>query len=151
MSGANYIGESAGMMGSLMGCSFEAMVIDNDMIGNVQRALRGIEVNKDTLSVDVIRQSVTGEGPGHFLHHPQTLELMETEYLYPSLADRGTCDEWQANGSKDIVEVAHGRVKSMLKDYYPEYIDPKTDKKIREAFPQINLKPEQFKAGNGRW
>ena len=53
-------------------------------------------------------------------------------------------------GSKDIYEVAHERVKALLADYYPEYIDPKIDAKIRENFP-IKLRPEDMKPGNGRW
>ncbi len=55
MAGCNYIGETAGMLGSLMACSFEAMVIDDDMIGNVMRAVRGIEVTDETLSFGAIR------------------------------------------------------------------------------------------------
>jgi trimethylamine:corrinoid methyltransferase-like protein len=53
-------------------------------------------------------------------------------------------------GSKDIYEVAHERVKVLLANYYPEYIDPKIDVKIRANFP-IKLRPEDMKPGNGRW
>ena len=49
LAGANRVLESAGMLGSLMGCSFEALVIDNDMLGMAQRILRGVEVTDDTL------------------------------------------------------------------------------------------------------
>ena len=28
------------------------------------------------------------EGPGHYLGHPQTLSVMQTEYVYPAVADR---------------------------------------------------------------
>ena len=86
LAGANRVLESAGMLGSLMGCSFEALVIDNDMLGMAQRVVAGIEVNDDTLSLEVIRNAALG--PGHYLGQPQTLELMETDYLYPELADR---------------------------------------------------------------
>ena len=34
--------EAAGMLGSLMGCSFEQLVVDNDMLGMVLRTVRGI-------------------------------------------------------------------------------------------------------------
>ena len=48
------------------------MVIDNDMIGNIQRIIRGIEVTDETLSVDVINEAV--HGVGHYLGNEQTLE-----------------------------------------------------------------------------
>ena len=53
-------------------------------------------------------------------------------------------------GRKDLYAQAHDKVGQMLADYYPEYIDPKADQRIRERFP-IRLKPEEMKPGNGRW
>ena len=50
LAGCNNVSESAGMVGSLMGCSYEAIVTDNDMLGNVLRTVRGIEINEETLS-----------------------------------------------------------------------------------------------------
>ena len=96
----------------------------------------------------MIRGTVFGRG--HYLGHPQTLELMETEYLYPEVADRRTAGEWETTGKEDVAELAHRRVKQVLSSHYPEYIDPDVDRKIRERFP-IRLAPEDMKAGNGRW
>ncbi|MBT4891168.1 MAG: methyltransferase [Rhodospirillales bacterium] len=50
--GANMIYESAGMQASLLAFSMEGMVIDNDMIGNIKRTLKGIEVTEDSLSIE---------------------------------------------------------------------------------------------------
>jgi trimethylamine--corrinoid protein Co-methyltransferase len=146
--GCNYIGESAGMLGSLMACSYEAMIIDNDMLGSILRTIRGIEVNDDTLSLETIRETVFGAG--HFLGHAQTLSLMETEYLYPSIADRQAYGQWEQTGKKDAFDIAHEKAKKMLSSHYPTYIDPKVDEKIRAAFP-IMLKKEDMQMGNGRW
>jgi trimethylamine--corrinoid protein Co-methyltransferase len=146
--GCNNVSESAGMLGSLMALSLEAMVIDNDMLGAVLRTVRGIEVNEETLSYDVIGQVVNGEG--HFLRTDQTLKLMRTEYEYPALADRRTPGEWELAGSKDIREMAGERVKAILAAHYPEYIEPAIDEKIRENFP-ILLPREAMSAASGRW
>ena len=70
-------------------------MIDNDMLGNVQRLLRGIEVTEETLSYKVIEDTVFGIG--HYLNQPQTLALMQTEYLYPEVADRRTPGEWEVS------------------------------------------------------
>ncbi len=148
LAGANSVSETAGMMASLIGCSFEAMVIDNDMLGCIQRALRGIEVTDETLSYEVIKEVV--DGPGHYLGHPQTLELMESEYLYPLVGDRGSLDEWEEEGRRDILERARQRACAILSSHYPEYIDARADAAIRQRFP-IRLPREAMQPGCGRW
>jgi trimethylamine--corrinoid protein Co-methyltransferase len=137
-----------GIVGSLLGQSFEGMVIDNDMMGNVLRIVRGIEVNEETLSYDVIESAVFGEG--HFLNEKQTLKIMQSEYLYPELADRRNAGDWEESGKETVYDLAHERVVRMLSSHYPEYIDAQTDAKIRERFP-IQLAPQDMKPGNGRW
>ena len=146
--GCNNISESSGMMGSLMALSFESMVIDDDLLGAVLRTVRGIEVNEETLSYDVMERVALGEG--HYLRQEQTLKLMRSGYEYPSLADRTTPGEWQAAGSPDIRQRAGERVRSMLSGHYPQYIEPTIDAKIREHFP-ILLPEELMRAGNERW
>jgi len=146
--GCNNISESAGMLGSLMALSLEAMVIDNDMLGAVLRTVRGIEVNDETLSLDVIEQVVHGEG--HYLRTAQTLGLMRSEYEYPGLADRRTPGEWEADGSPDIRQRAGERVRQILSSHYPQYVDPAIDRRVREIFP-ILLPEEYMHPGNTRW
>jgi len=146
--GCNRVCEAAGMLGSLMGCAFEQLVIDNDIIGMVLRTVRGIEVTDDTLSVEAIKQVALD--PGHYLGHPKTLELMESEYLYPEVGDRSTPGTWAQEGAKDMLELAHGKVVEVLSSHYPSFIDGKTDQAIRERFP-IRLPPEAMDPQAGRW
>lgn len=130
--GCNWISEAAGMLGSLMCCSYEAMVIDNDMLGNVQRTIRGIEVNDETLSYEVIKNTVTG--PGHFLGDDQTLKLMETEFLYPDIANRDGFDAWLSQGGKDVRARATEKVTELLATHYPIPFDPDRDEEVRRRF-----------------
>ncbi|MEM7226855.1 MAG: trimethylamine methyltransferase family protein [Pseudomonadota bacterium] len=146
--GCNRVCESAGMLGSLMGCAFEQLVIDNDLLGMVLRTVRGIEVNDQTLSLDAIKQVALD--PGHYLGHPQTLELMESEYLYPDVGDRTAQGAWVQEGSKDMLERAHQRAVEILSTNYPTHMNPATDAKIRDRFP-IRLPVEAMSAASGRW
>jgi trimethylamine--corrinoid protein Co-methyltransferase len=148
LAGGNQVCTYPGIVGSLMAQSFEGMVIDNDMMGMALRLLRGIEVNDETLAVEGIERAVFGAG--HFLGESQTLELMQSEYLYPEVGDRRTPNEWEASGGEDVYELAHEKVKSILSSHYPEYVPPAADSAIREKFP-IKLAPEDMKPGNGRW
>ena len=148
LAGGNFVSAYPGALGSLMGWSFEGAIIDNDMFGNIQRLVRGIEVNDETLSYEVIKNVVYGDG--HYLKHPQTIKLMETEFLYPNLADRRTTQEWEDGGKETIFDLAHKKLGEMMKDHYPEYISQTIDKKIRESFP-IKLDHKDMKNGNSRW
>lgn len=144
LAGCNGISEATGMLASLMGCSFEATVIDNEMLGCVQRAVRGIEVTDETLSFDAIRDAVRGDG--HFLRHPQTRKLMRSEYVYPQIADRRSRMEWEQGKADGILEHAHVRAAEILATHYPAYIDSTADRKIRERFP-IQLAVECMRPG----
>ncbi len=127
--GANLVYESAGMLGSLLGCSLEALVIDNDMMGAINRTLRGITVDQASLSTDVITDVISG--PGHFLGHEQTLRLMQTEYTYPKVGDRLSPDDWRDAGAKDAREAAHQVVVETLKSHYPSHVPQHVDDVVR--------------------
>jgi trimethylamine--corrinoid protein Co-methyltransferase len=146
--GCNRVCEAAGMLGSIMGCAFEELVIDNDMLGMVLRTVRGIEVTDDTLSLEAIKQVALD--PGHYLGHPQTLALMESEYLYPDVGDRTPPGAWEQQGSKDMLERAHEKVVEVLSSHYPNYIDAAADAEIRKRFP-IKLPLKAMAAESGRW
>jgi len=148
LAGGNSVSTYPGIVGSLMAQSFEGMVIDNDMMGMALRLLRGIEVTDETLAVEDIERAVFGEG--HFLGRPQTLELMQSEYLYPEVGDRRTPNEWEVAGHPTSYVLAHEKVNAILSSHYPEYIDPKADAAIREKFP-IKLDAADMRPGNGRW
>ena len=148
-SGANLIYESAGMQASLLGCSFESYVIDNDMLGAVNRTIRGIEVTEDSLSIEAIRD-VCINGPNHFLGHEQTLSLMQKDYIYPEVGDRSSPKEWKEQGSTDIVQRAQARVKRILSTHYPSHISGALDQRIRAELP-IRLPEVNMKQGNPRW
>jgi trimethylamine--corrinoid protein Co-methyltransferase len=120
----------------------------NDLLGNAQRLIRGIEVSDETLSFDTIRDTVSGLG--HYLGSDQTVRLMRSEYQYPGIADRTSQGAWEEEGSRNIYDRAHERVKEILATHYPENIDPAVDAKIREQFP-IRLDPADMRPGNGRW
>jgi len=132
LSGANMVYESSGMMASLLGASFEAFVIDNEMLSHVYRMIRGIEVSDDTLAFEAMKNVIGGEG--HFIGETQTMEAMERDYYYPRLSDRIEPTTWAEEGATDIWQKANTSVRDTLKNHYPEYLNSKLDKKIRSRF-----------------
>lgn len=146
--GATMIHECAGMQASLMGTTFEGYVIDNDLLGAILRTVKGIEVSDDTLSFDVIRDTVLG--PGHYLGHAQTLARMKTDYVYPEIACRRSANEWQQAGARDARAPARDRVRKILSEHYPRHIDEAVDARIRSHY-NIILPRERIRAGNSIW
>ena len=123
-------------MASLLGVSFEAMILDNEMLALNQRAIRGIEVNDETLGFEAIRQAVYGDG--HFLGGDQTMGAMLRDYYYPSLANRDNPTMWQESGCQDAWQAArhhYAQLKAMPRE---SYLSREADEAIRRRH-QIHL------------
>ncbi len=130
--GGNRLCEVGGMLGSLMGCSFESMVIDDEAVGMIMRTLRGIEISDETLAVDVIHDCAID--PGHFLGNAHTLDVMNTEFVYPELMNRDRTDTWEAEGSPDLMSRAKARADGILDRHFPNYFG-ENDRRVRDEFP----------------
>jgi len=136
LAGGNLIYESAGMTASLLGASFEAFVLDDEMHSATYRALRGIEVSEENLGYDAICAAVLGEG--HFLGGAHTLAAMERDYFYPSLADRDTPDGWQAAGAQDARTRARTRARDILANHHPTCLTSQQEAQIQSRFTIID-------------
>lgn len=132
LAGANMVYESSGMMASLLGASFEAFILDNEMLGHVHRAIRGVEVNEETLAFEAIREAVSGDG--HFLGASHTMDAMQRDYFYPELADRKDPRTWAEHGAQDIWATANQQVRQTLSKHYPAYVSTRLDQKLRDQF-----------------
>lgn len=138
LSGLNLIYESAGMHASLLGFCLESLIIDNDMIGQCLRCVRGIEVSDAALSIEAITD-VCLNGPGHYLGHEQTLRLMQTEYFYPAIADRFSPKEWNEKGRPDILQRAIAEKRRILESHFPRHVPRDVDDALRARHANIHL------------
>ena len=132
-SGANMIYESAGMQASLLGFSFEGCTIDNDMLGAINRSVRGVEIDVENLALETI-SDVCLNGPEHFLGHNATLSRMERDYVYPELGDRLTPAEWIQLGANKIEVRAQQKTEEILETHFPSHVSEAVDQRIREQF-----------------
>lgn len=133
LAGCNMVYESSGMTASLLGASFEAMLIDDEMLSQVYRILRGIEVSEETLGFDAIKSAVYGEG--HFLGAEHTINAMQRDYFWPSkLTDRQQPAVWEEQGKTDMFQRANIKVREILAEHHPVYLEPSIDEKIRRSY-----------------
>lgn len=131
MGGSNYIHHSAGMLESMLTIAHEQFVIDDEIIGNACRVLKGIEVDPEHLALEVIDR--VGPG-GNFMTAPHTMAHIRSEYYRSNgVTDRRSRDRWEADGSLDTRERARIIARKLLANQQT-YIPEEIDARIRDRF-----------------
>jgi trimethylamine--corrinoid protein Co-methyltransferase len=104
-----------------MSFSLEQLVIDDAVVGMVQRCLRGIGVAEETLALDLIEQV----GPaGSYVAEEHTLEHHRDELLTSELVEHQPREAWQAAGAPDLVSRAREKVEHLLTEHRPPPLPP---------------------------
>ena len=111
LAGANFIHDAAGLMEFAMTMCYEKLVIDNEILGMVMRAVEGIRVDDETMAFDLIKE--VGPG-GNFVTAKHTRRFMRREHYQPVLSDRNSREEWADNGSKATWQNAAEKVREIL-------------------------------------
>ena len=129
LSGLNMVYEAVGMHASLLGFCMESLILGDDILGQVLRTVRGIDVTEDSTSIEAMKAVCLG-GPGHYLGSDQTLALMQTEYIYPVVGNRMSPKEWVEAGRPQLLDRAIARKNAILAKAGSQ-IDPQIDAAIR--------------------
>jgi trimethylamine--corrinoid protein Co-methyltransferase len=117
---------------AMTGSVFQLAAMD-ESIGYSRRITRGIEVNEDTLAVDVIHNV----GPnGHYLREAHTRRHYKTEFWYPKLCDRRNYEEWEMMGKTSFKERTVARVRDILATHQPSPIKPETEAAIEKVLAE---------------
>ncbi|MFO7741741.1 MAG: trimethylamine methyltransferase family protein [Anaerolineae bacterium] len=99
-----------------MSFSLEQLVIDDAIVGMVQRFLRGIAVEGETLALDLIKRV----GPaGSFVAEEHTFEYYRDELLTCELIEHQPREAWQAAGAPDLESRAGEKVERLLAEHQP--------------------------------
>jgi trimethylamine--corrinoid protein Co-methyltransferase len=95
--------------------SIHKAILDDEVAAMIGRFLRGVEVNDDTLPVDLINS--VGPIPGHFLNTAHTREWWKKEQFVPQIADRSPIPVWINSGKKAPLDYAIERMDEILKTH----------------------------------
>jgi trimethylamine--corrinoid protein Co-methyltransferase len=118
--------------------SMEMGVICDEVINYVQRLATGIEVNDDTLAVDLIRKIGPG---GHYLTEKHTRTyLQQGEILHPKLFNRQAIADWKAKGQLSARDEARLKVKSILKEHKVPPLPKEAVDRIDQILKEASLK-----------
>jgi len=110
LSGANLI-HDVGFLASAMIGSHEMVVLSDEVAGMAKRFLAGVEVNEETLALDVLHQAGPG---GNFLCDDHTLRHFRRELWFPRLMDRQRYGPWKESGALTLGDRLKERVREIL-------------------------------------
>lgn len=96
--------------------SLEQLVIDEEILGAVERHLKGITIDDETLALDLIHEIGPG---GDFLTEDHTLRHFRDELLVSDLIRHQPREAWQAAGAPDMRMRAREEARRILANHHP--------------------------------
>jgi trimethylamine--corrinoid protein Co-methyltransferase len=114
--GGGHIVHDLGYLESGMTGSLVQLAICNEILGWLEHFVPGVEINDETLALDLIDKI----GPdGYYLDCDHTYRHFR-ERWYPTLFDRDNYQGWQANGAKTLTKRATEQVDTILAQHRAE-------------------------------
>ncbi len=127
LNGGNLIHDLGYMESGLTG-SLELVVICDEIISWLKAFMKGLEINEETLALDVIHEHALS---GDFLGTEHTLRHVR-EGWQPRLVDRNNYEQWMASGGTSMRERARAKIDEIL-SVEPERILPlEIEQKIKD-------------------
>lgn len=96
--------------------SLEMLTLNDEIISLTKRVMRGIEVNDDTMMLDLIDQ--VGPG-GEFITSEETAKRCRLEILNSKLMDRDPWPTWEKKGSSTMSDRIKERLHEILNNHTP--------------------------------
>jgi trimethylamine--corrinoid protein Co-methyltransferase len=118
----------AGLLDSVSQLSLEELVIADETFGMVTRLLRGVQVDRDSLAVDLIARHGLG---GDYLRAPQT-RTHARELWRARLGEAGSYESWRAAGAPSLEAEARAVADAILDEPAPMFPDD-----LGRAFDEI--------------
>ncbi len=126
LSGANLIHDLGYLESGITG-SLELLVMCDEIIGWIGRFMEGMEVNEETLALDVIDEI----GPdNHFINSDHTLRHFREDW-YPKVIDRRNYNQWIVTGGKSLNDRLREKVEEILTSERPSVLSKEVQKKVR--------------------
>jgi trimethylamine--corrinoid protein Co-methyltransferase len=104
------------------------LLIDNEIIRVVRHMIRGIPINAETISKEIIMEVGFG---GNYLVHEHTAMNFRKELWFPKIWDRKVWSTWAEEGAHEISVRTH----QMINNYQHE--QPALDDEIKQAIWEI--------------
>jgi len=128
-----------GLVASESIASYEQLVVDNEMVGMIKRAMRGVNFSEEALAVDLIEKV---QFEGNFLKEKHTLQHFQSEHWIPTLTNRENADSWLRKGAPNLRDSARGLAMQILEKHEPTPIPREISAELRKI---VDLAEQKFK------
>lgn len=141
LTGANFVHDCGYTESGKTGDIFQT-VMDDEIIAMSRIIEDGIEVNEETLSVDVINRVGSG---GHYLYEDHTMKWFRKHWR-PTLMDRQSYEEWVKNGSQTMQDRIIRKTRDILENHegpisrVPKDVQKDVQKVVEEAVERVERK-----------
>lgn len=139
LSGGNLI-HDVGYMESGLATSLTNLVIADEVIGQVKRIVRGIEVSDETLALDLIKK--VGPG-GNFIGERHTYDNFKKEWFMPKLFNRQINSKWVEDGSPTLGDLANRKLAKIIDNHQPNYLDKDISQQCDDIIKELLKKYEK--------
>lgn len=119
LAGVNLI-TCAGTLDSTLLESHALLMLDDEICGAALRLARGIEVNPESLALDVIKR--VGYA-GNYISEMETSRLYRKELYIPTLLSREPYETWEKEGGKLAIDRARERALDVLAKHQPRQLE----------------------------
>jgi len=118
----------AGTLEAVTTESHALLALDDEIAGMLLRLARGIEVDENTLAVELIK--LVG-WDGNYLAERHTAQNLRREHFLPKLLPRDVRQTWEEKGGKTTLDLARERVRAILAKHQPRQLDPEVEKELQ--------------------
>jgi trimethylamine--corrinoid protein Co-methyltransferase len=144
LAGVDFI-TCAGTLDSTMLESDAMLMLDDELCGAALRLARGIEVNDDTLALDLIHRIGSA---GHYMAETHTVNHYRKEHFIPKILPREPYDAWEKAGSHSALDHARQRARQVIQNHQPRTLHAATEQALDAYRQQVAARSlEDFYAG----
>ncbi len=127
LAGADIFGH-LGICGVDQATSLDMLVMQHELIGFVERIMRGMQVDEEALAVEVVKEVGSG---GSFIAYDHTLAHYREELWFPRLLDRRFYDAWAESGGSTMGERCHREKERLLAEHQVEPLPDHIEKELQ--------------------
>jgi len=115
LAGADILTGAGHLQGGLV-VNFTQLVLDDEIVGTVNRAIEGLTVDEETLGFEAVAASIETD---NLLMHPHTMRHLRADRYRPQLMTRMARATWEEKGSQSMRDRAVEKVRHILNNHTP--------------------------------
>jgi trimethylamine---corrinoid protein Co-methyltransferase len=127
--------------------SLSYLVLIDELIAMAARIMRGIQVNAETIMLDLLE--TIGPG-GTFIDDPRSAALCRKEAWVPSVFDRNPYAMWEEKGSRSTEQALEKKLQKILTNHHPARLPEGAAGKIEAVLAEAETREHNRQAEPGK-